>query len=153
MKRDDDVPPEPEFKCVCPFVLINYSLSHLSRPVLSYSPHVLCESRLIALNYIPYSLTLPCTDGDQGHFPVYEQDASTIREIEEQYAEAIKDPTKHYDASKENRTAGAGFYQFSADEETRARQMEELKRMRQETETTRKESGIEDGAGGKKCRG
>ena len=85
----------------------------------------------------PHSLTQIHTDGDQGHFPVYEQDESRVREIEEQYAEAIKDPTKHYDASKENRTAGAAFYQFSADEETRARQMEELKRMREETEAAR----------------
>lgn len=96
----------------------------------------------------PSSLTRIHTDGDQGHFPVYEQDESRVREIEEQYAEAIKDPTKHYDASKENRTAGAAFYQFSADEETRARQMEELKRMREETEAARKDAGLEDAVSG-----
>lgn len=50
----------------------------------------------------------------------------------------------HYDASKEVRAKGTGFYQFSADEETRRRQMEELKTARDETERTRKEVGAED---------
>jgi hypothetical protein len=69
-----------------------------------------------------------------------------VAKIEEAYAEATKDPTTHYDASKENRATGAGFYQFSADEETRARQMEELKRSREETEKARQEAGIVNGA-------
>lgn len=50
----------------------------------------------------------------------------------------------HYDASKEVRAKGAGFYQFSADEETRRKQMEELKTVREETEKTRQELGAED---------
>lgn len=66
-----------------------------------------------------------------------------MSEIEEEYAEASKDPTKHYDASRENRAAGAGFYQFSGNEETRARQMEELKKARQETERGRQEAGVD----------
>ena len=80
-------------------------------------------------------------DGDQGYFPVFEQDESRVREIEKEYAEATKDPTKHYDASKDNRATGAGFFQFSGDEETRRRQMEELKRTREETEQKREEAG------------
>ncbi|KAK9381327.1 uncharacterized protein V2V93DRAFT_225558 [Kockiozyma suomiensis] len=40
----------------------------------------------------------------------------------------------HYDASKEIRTKGVGFYDFSKDEEERAREMEELENMRFETE-------------------
>lgn len=59
VKRDDDVPPEPEFKCVCPSLQIGHTLSHLSRLNLSYSPHVICESHLVALNCIP---TLSLTD-------------------------------------------------------------------------------------------
>lgn len=50
----------------------------------------------------------------------------------------------HYDASTEVRAKGAGFYQFSGDEETRRRQMEELKAAREETEKTRQELGAED---------
>lgn len=46
----------------------------------------------------------------------------------------------HYDASKETRARGAGVYQFSQDEEERARQMDELKRARDETEKKRAES-------------
>lgn len=50
----------------------------------------------------------------------------------------------HYDASREVRAKGAGFYQFSADEETRKRQMEELQQARHETEKTRQELGAVD---------
>jgi hypothetical protein len=50
----------------------------------------------------------------------------------------------HYDASQEVRAKGAGFYQFSGDEETRRRQMEELKSTRKETEKTRQETGAVD---------
>lgn len=67
-----------------------------------------------------------------------------MADIEEAFAEATKDPTAHYDASRENRANAAGFYQFSTDEATRARQMEELKKARKETEQARKESGLEN---------
>lgn len=50
----------------------------------------------------------------------------------------------HYDASQENRAKGAGFYQFSGDEETRRKQMEELRKAREETEQVRQETGAMD---------
>ncbi|KAI7859937.1 hypothetical protein BDC45DRAFT_495347 [Circinella umbellata] len=45
---------------------------------------------------------------------------------------------RHYDATRENRTRGVGFYQFETDEEKRAEQMERLNQLREETETARK---------------
>ncbi len=45
----------------------------------------------------------------------------------------------HYDASKEVRTKGVGFFQFSRDKEGRAREMEGLERERGETERRRVE--------------
>ena len=98
-------------------------------------------------HWLKFSLTLLFvnSDGDQNHFPVYVPDGERVAEIEEAYAEALKDPTTHYDASKENRATAAGYYQFSADEETRVRQMEALKRSREETEKARQEAGIVDG--------
>ncbi|MCJ1466434.1 hypothetical protein MMC07_005053 [Pseudocyphellaria aurata] len=45
----------------------------------------------------------------------------------------------HYDASKEIRTKGVGFYLFSKDAEGRKREMNELDREREETERNRKE--------------
>lgn len=51
----------------------------------------------------------------------------------------------HYDASKEIRSKGVGFYQFSRDEGERKRQMEELGRERGETERVRGE--MEKGTG------
>lgn len=50
----------------------------------------------------------------------------------------------HYDATREVRAKGAGFYQFSGDEETRQQQMEELRKVRGETEKTRQGTGAVD---------
>jgi len=50
----------------------------------------------------------------------------------------------HYDAARENRAKGAAFYSFSKDEETRAREMEELRKAREQTEKTRTEVGAID---------
>lgn len=83
------------------------------------------------------------TDGDQNHFPVYEQSEETLAAIEKDYIEATKDPIQHYDASKDNRTIGAGFYKFSKDEEERMKEMEDLKRRREETVGRRKEEGVD----------
>jgi hypothetical protein len=46
---------------------------------------------------------------------------------------------KHYEADKEFRIKGVGFYSFSKDEKVREREMEELERERVETERARRE--------------
>lgn len=77
------------------------------------------------------------------NFPVYEPSAERVAKIME---DAIEDPlAKHYDATNENRSKGAAFYNFSADEETRRRQMDELLNLRDETEMRRETAGVEDG--------
>ncbi|TFK40309.1 hypothetical protein BDQ12DRAFT_602657 [Crucibulum laeve] len=78
------------------------------------------------------------------HFPVYEPSAERIAEIAKAHAEENNPLNMHYDASQEVRAKGAGFYQFSGDEETRQAQMEELKAARGETERTRHETGAVD---------
>lgn len=45
----------------------------------------------------------------------------------------------HYDASKEIRTKGVGFYQFSKDSEGRRKEMEALEKEREETEKRKRE--------------
>ena len=45
----------------------------------------------------------------------------------------------HYDASKEVRTKGVGFYQFSKDAEGRKKEMQALEKEREETEKLKKE--------------
>ncbi|KAI5982679.1 hypothetical protein EDC04DRAFT_2885077 [Pisolithus marmoratus] len=65
---------------------------------------------------------------------------------EDPSAERVK--AMHYDATKEVRAKGAAFYQFSADEETRRQQMEELRSTREETKKTREEVGAIDVAPG-----
>ena len=84
------------------------------------------------------------TDNPVDHFPVYEPNAARLAEIEKEFTEENNPLNIHYDASKEVRAKGAGFYQFSADEETRRRQMEELKNVREETGKTRAEFGAVD---------
>lgn len=75
------------------------------------------------------------------HFPVYEPSAERVTEIEKAFAEENNPLGVHFDGSKEIRAKGAGFYQFSADEETRKAQMEELKASREETERVRRGTG------------
>lgn len=48
-------------------------------------------------------------------------------------------PDVHFDATREVRQKGTGFFQFSEDAEERKKQMEELERERAETEKVRKE--------------
>ncbi|KAL8777375.1 MAG: hypothetical protein Q9213_007892 [Squamulea squamosa] len=48
-------------------------------------------------------------------------------------------PETHYDASKEIRSKGVGFYQFSKDEQDRRREMEELEAQRGQTERIKRE--------------
>jgi hypothetical protein len=67
-----------------------------------------------------------------------------MAEIAKAHAEENNPLGVHYDASKEIRAKGAGFYQFSTDEETRAAQMAELKASREETTRIRQESGAAD---------
>lgn len=72
---------------------------------------------------------------------MYEPTAAQRAAIEESLIETS--PFERYDASKENRATGAAFYQFSADEETRQRQMDELKRTRDETVQARRDLAVD----------
>ncbi|KAA1467474.1 hypothetical protein DENSPDRAFT_877344 [Dentipellis sp. KUC8613] len=91
-------------------------------------------------------------DGDEGvvlenptnFFPVYEPTADRVAAIQEAAAEENNPLNVHYDADREVRAKGAGFYQFSGDEETRRKQMEELKAAREETEKKRSATGAVD---------
>ncbi len=67
-----------------------------------------------------------------------------VAAIQAAAAEENNPLNQHYDASREVRAKGAGFYQFSADDEARKKQMEELRQARQETESTRQELGAVD---------
>lgn len=72
---------------------------------------------------------------------MYEPSIERVAAITEAASDAANPLETHYDANKEVRAKGAAFYSFSADEETRRKQMEELKASRVETEQTRKETG------------
>ncbi|KIY43948.1 hypothetical protein FISHEDRAFT_11966, partial [Fistulina hepatica ATCC 64428] len=78
------------------------------------------------------------------HFPTYEPTAERIEEIEQRYSEENNPLNVHYDSTREPRAHGAGFYQFSKDEETRRAQMAELSTAHEETARVRQELGAED---------
>ena len=78
------------------------------------------------------------------HFPTYQPSEERVTEIAKAFAEENNPLGVHYDASREIRAKGAGFYQFSADEETRKVQMQELDALREETAKTRQELGAVD---------
>ncbi len=83
-------------------------------------------------------------DNPVNHFPTYQPSGERIAAIQAELSEENNPLNIHYDASREVRAKGAGFYQFSADEETRKKQMEELDRAREETGKTREEMGAVD---------
>ncbi|KAL7279020.1 hypothetical protein ACG7TL_006853 [Trametes sanguinea] len=83
-------------------------------------------------------------DNPVNHFPTFGPSQERIEKIRAEFAEENNPLNIHYDPTKEVRAKGAGFYQFSGDEETRRKQMEELRKVREETERVRKETGAED---------
>jgi hypothetical protein len=87
---------------------------------------------------------LSTTGNPVNFFPVYDPSSDRVAAIQAAAAEENNPLNIHYDASREVRAKGAGFYQFSADEETRKKQMEELQQARNETEMSRHELGAVD---------
>ena len=66
--------------------------------------------------------------------------AARIQSIAEKRDRSMTPPEEvHYDASKEVRSKGVGFYAFSQDKESRQKEMEGLERERVETERMKKE--------------
>jgi hypothetical protein len=84
------------------------------------------------------------TENPGNFFPVYEPSADRVAEIQAAAAEENNPLNRHYDAGREVRAKGAGFYQFSADEEARKKEMEEMRQAREETERARQERGAVD---------
>lgn len=77
-----------------------------------------------------------------GAFAPDEGVRSAMEEIARKRDRSLTPPEqKHYEASKEFRIRGVGFYGFSKDEGVRQREMEALGREREETERARREMG------------
>jgi hypothetical protein len=84
------------------------------------------------------------TENPVNFFPVYEPSADRVAEINAAAAEENNPLNQHYDASREVRAKGAASYQFSPDEETRKKQMEDFRQSRVETQRNRQEGGAVD---------
>ena len=76
--------------------------------------------------------------GDTVQSEAFNPDAAIARSMEalasKRDRSATPPPEVHYDASKEVRTKGVGFYQFSQDAEGRRKELDALDREREETE-------------------
>lgn len=75
---------------------------------------------------------------------MYEPTAARVAQIQEDLAAATGPQNVHYDAVREVRARGAGFYQFSGDVEERTRQMDALRVGREETVRARGKAGAQD---------
>ncbi|KAI7159447.1 hypothetical protein KC349_g4097 [Hortaea werneckii] len=79
--------------------------------------------------------------GDTIQHQAFSPDSTHLTQMETLASKRDKPPTPppetHFDSAQEIRTKGTGFFQFSADEEERGRQMEGLARERAETERVR----------------
>lgn len=101
-----------------------------------YFPQVLFANFLAAREFI--------IRNPEGHFPTYEQPIAQQAQIQKKYDESYKPLASHYDSTRENRAKGAGFYNFSGDEETRKAQMEDMMNVRTETVETRRNNNAVD---------
>ena len=132
---------------VNPMILMSASEHCMSRHLSSFMILIIGISSFVS-HFIPRMIQkfiLILHSGNPvNHFPVYEPSAERIAQIAAEHAEENNPLNIHYDASQEVRAKGAGFYQFSGDEETRRAQMEELRMAREETEKTRHETGAVD---------
>ncbi|KIL64469.1 hypothetical protein M378DRAFT_11472 [Amanita muscaria Koide BX008] len=125
--------------------------THEEDPIVEYEDEF-GRIRTARRSEVPRNLLPPEPDEDEdivirnpvNHFPVYTPSEDRIAEIEKTFAEDNNPLNIHFNATKENRAMGAGFYQFSADEETRRAQMEEFKATRDETTISRQEAGAVD---------
>lgn len=81
--------------------------------------------------------------GDTVQHQAFNPDDDTAQKMatlaEKRDREATPPDDTHYDASKEIRNKGTGFYAFSGDKEGRQKEMEALEQERRETERRRKE--------------
>ncbi|KZF22092.1 hypothetical protein L228DRAFT_283278 [Xylona heveae TC161] len=81
--------------------------------------------------------------GDTIQAAAFNPDEPIATRMEDLARNRDKSPTPpeevHYDASKEVRTKGVGFYGFSKDQQGRKKEMESLEKERQETEKGRRE--------------
>lgn len=81
--------------------------------------------------------------GDAIQTAAFDPDATIAAQMESLARKRDRSPTPpesvHYDASKEVRSKGVGFYAFSRDGETRKGEMEALERERGETEKRKRE--------------
>ncbi|KAK4519847.1 uncharacterized protein ATC70_010091 [Mucor velutinosus] len=87
---------------------------------------------------------LPSTEQQQHHHRSDDSDYDSEEEenkayliAQQRYKAADRSDMSHYEAGREIRTKGVGFYQFSKDEQERQAQLDKLNRLRTETENAR----------------
>lgn len=84
---------------------------------------------------------LPSTHQQQQHsdsdYDSEDDDNIAYLQKQQRYQAADRSNMDHFEADREIRTKGVGFYQFSKDEQERRAQLDKLNRLRTETENAR----------------
>ncbi|KAF1805824.1 hypothetical protein V8B55DRAFT_1488411 [Mucor lusitanicus] len=84
---------------------------------------------------------LPSTEqrhrSDDSDYDSEEEEKKAYLVAQQRYKAADRSNMNHFEADREIRTKGVGFYQFSKDEQERQAQMAKLNRLRAETENAR----------------
>lgn len=107
--------------------------------VLEGGKAIFSEDLALASNTMPTETTYY---GDQRHFHVYEPTPEEIA-ARRKHLNFDAPLEGHFDSKKEIRNRGAGYMQFSADEEERKKQMDALKNERLATELERQKRDVE----------
>ncbi|KAI1431439.1 hypothetical protein GGR50DRAFT_679591 [Xylaria sp. CBS 124048] len=102
---------------------------------------------LEAMAAVPIARPSNLIYGDTIQTAAFNPEAETREAMATLAAKRDREPTPppdtHFDGSAEIRTKGTGFYQFSKEEELRAKEMAELKAARENTERVRRERETE----------
>ncbi|KAI1185353.1 hypothetical protein F5B17DRAFT_441895 [Nemania serpens] len=104
-------------------------------------------AELDAMAAVPTTRPSDLIFGDAIQTAAFNPEAATLDAMAALAAKRDREPTPppdtHFDGRAEIRNKGTGFYQFSRDEESRAREMAELEAAREETERVRREREAE----------
>ncbi|KAI8375143.1 hypothetical protein BD560DRAFT_392837 [Blakeslea trispora] len=84
------------------------------------------RTRVVRQSQLPEKQPLEESEEEEDEGPLYD------------FSKSDRTNMNHFEADREIRTKGVGFYQFSKDEDERQAQLDKLNKLRQETENARK---------------
>lgn len=95
------------------------------------------RTRIIRRSELPSTEQQHHHHSDDSDYDSEEEENKAYLVAQQRYKAADRSNMNHFEADREIRTKGVGFYQFSKDEQERRAQMDKLNRLRTETENAR----------------